>query len=317
MGMKREAWQVLAVLLAVTLVPLWGSGFVVSQLGAQVLALGTVTLSLSFLAGQLGMVSLVQMSLAGVAAYAMAISGHAADGFGWQWPAWASLCLAVAVTVLLSLLVGALSARTEGVYTIMITLAVGIAIFTLVQQNYVVFNGFNGLTGVRVPQLLPSDWGTHINLYGLCLGLAVIGCVAVAWFKQTTVGLSLQGVRDNPRRMSSLGFSVYKIRMLGFGVAGFLASLGGVALVWCDQMISPGRIQVSAMVDVLIMAVLGGIKNPWGPFVGALAYVLLKTFSIDLVGAERFNLLIGLVFITTVMFCEDGLTAWVKRARRR
>ena len=309
--------QALAVVAVLVLLPVFGSNFVVSQLGAQVLALGTVTLSLSFLAGQLGMVSLVQMSLAGVAAYAMAISGHAADGFGWQWPIGASMCLAVVVTVLLSVVVGALSARTEGVYTIMITLAVGIAVFTLVQQNYAVFNGFNGLTGVRVPQVLPSAWGTHTNLYALCLALAALGFLFVAWFKQTTLGLALNGVRDNPRRMASLGFSVYQIRMLGFGVGGFLASLGGMALVWCDQMISPGRIQVSSMVDVLIMAVLGGIKNPWGPYVGALAYVLLKTFSIDLVGAERFNLLIGLVFITTVMCCEDGLTAWVKRARQR
>lgn len=315
--MKQEILQLLALVAVLLFLPIWGSSFVVTQLGAQVLALGTVTLSLSFLAGQLGMVSLVQMSLAGVAAYTMAITGHAADGFGWQWPIGASLCMAVSVTVLLGVVVGALSARTEGVYTIMITLAVGIAAFTLVQQNYVVFNGFNGLTGVQVPQVLPSEWGEHRNLYGLCWVLAAMGFLFVAWFKQTTVGLSLNGVRDNPRRMASLGYSIYKIRILGFAVGGFLASLGGIALVWCDQMISPGRIQVSSMVDVLIMAVLGGIKNPLGPYVGALAYVLLKTFSIDLVGAERFNLLIGLVFITTVMCCEDGLTAWVKRARRR
>lgn len=314
----RTALYAAPCLLAILLlVPMMGSGFVVSQIAAQTLALGTVTLSLSFLAGQLGMVSLVQMSLAGAAAYVMAISGHAANGFGWGWPVWASLVLTVGVTVALALLVGALAARTEGVYTIMITLAVGIAFGTLVRQNYTVFNGFNGLTGVQVPQMLPASWGQPANLYGLCLALAVLALSLVIWLRQTTVGMALNGVRDNPRRMRSLGYSVIGLRIVGFGIAGLVASLGGIALVWCDRMITPGRIEVSAMVDVLIMAVLGGIKNPLGPYLGALVFVLLKTFSIDLVGAERFNLLIGLVFIATVMYCEDGLTAWVKRARAR
>jgi len=309
--------QLAALMLLLFIVPVFGSTFVVSQLGAQVLAMGTVTLSLSFLAGQLGMVSLVQMSLAGVAAYAMAISGQAAEGFGWGWSTWASLGLAIVMTLICALMVGALSARTEGVYTIMITLAVGIAFFTLVRQNYTFFNGFNGLTGITVPQLLPPDWGPQRNLYCLCLALSLLALGLVLWLKQTTVGMSINGVRDNPRRMKSLGFSVYKLRILGFGVGGLIASLGGIAMVWCDQMISPGRIQVSSMVDLLIMAVLGGIKHPLGPYVGALVFVLLKTFSIDFVGAERFNLLIGLVFITTVMCSEDGLTGWVKRARSR
>lgn len=312
-----RALILLALLAFLFSLPQWGSTFVVTQIGAQTLALGTITLSLSFLAGQLGMVSLLQMSLAGVAAYAVAISGFAADGLGWGWPFWVSILFALVLTVFVSLVAGALSARTEGVYTIMITLALGIAFFNLTNQNYSLFNGFNGFNGVQMPALLPASWGKSSNVYLMSLVLAVIALLFLFWVRHTTLGMAFNGVRDNPRRMSSMGYSVLSLRIVGFGIAGVVAGMGGIAMVWYDQMMTPGRIHVSSMVDVLIMAMMGGIKQPLGPYVGALVYILLRTFAIDFVGPERFNLLIGLVFIAVVMFSEDGLTGWVERARKR
>lgn len=314
--MNSSVVRALFLLVFLFSLPLWGSAFVVTQLGAQTLALGTVALSLSFLAGQLGMVSLLQMSLAGLAAYAVAMSGHPADGLGWGWPLWVSILFALSVTVLASLLVGALSARTEGVYTIMITLAIGIAFANLARQNYVLFNGFNGFTGVQVPTVLPASWGRAGNLYTICLLLAAGAGLFVFWVSRTTLGMAFNGVRDNPRRMQSMGYSVLGLRVVAFGISGVVAALGGIAMVWYDQIITPGRIQVSAMVDLLIMCVMGGIRQPLGPFIGALAYILLRTFATDFVGPERFNLLIGSVFIVVVMFSDDGLTGWVKRARK-
>ena len=308
-------WWMLPVLLLG--LPLFGSPFVLTQLGAQTLALGTIAMSLSFLAGQLGMVSLLQMSLAGVAAYAMAMSGHTSAGLGWGWPLWLSMLFALGATLLVSLAIGALSARTEGVYTIMITLALGIAFVNLTTQNYVLFNGFDGFTRVQVPVLVPESWGKESNLYLLCLLLAVIAGLLVFWVRQTTLGMAFNGVRDNPRRMQSMGYSVLALRVVAFGIAGMVAAIGGVALVWYDQMITPGRINVFAMIEILIIAVMGGIKQPQGAYLGAFAYILLRTFAIDFVGPERFNLLIGMVFIAVVMFSDDGLTGWVNRARKR
>jgi branched-chain amino acid transport system permease protein len=308
-------WLILPVLLLS--LPLFGSPFVLTQLGAQTLALGTIAMSLSFLAGQLGMVSLLQMSLAGVAAYAMAMSGHASAGLGWGWPLWLCILFALGSTLLVSLAVGALSARTEGVYTIMITLALGIAFVNLATQNYVLFNGFDGFTRVQVPVLAPESWGKESNLYLICLLLAVIAGLLVFWIRQTTLGMAFNGVRDNPRRMQSMGYSVLGLRIVAFGIAGMVAAIGGVAMVWYDQMITPGRINVFAMIEVLIVAVMGGIRQPQGAYFGAFAYILLRTFAIDFVGPERFNLLIGMVFIAIVMFSDDGLTGWVKRARKR
>ena len=313
---QADVYRLLALLAVLVSLPFWAADFFLTQLGAQVLALGTITLSLSFLAGQLGMVSLLQMSLAGVAAYAVAMSGQVGGGLGWGWPLWASVLLAMTVTFLVSVMVGALAARTEGVYTLMITLAIGIAFANLTTQNYALFNGFDGFSGVSVP-VLPGLQSGAANLYLLCLMWAVLAMALVYWAKNTTVGMALNGVRDNVRRMQSLGYSVLALRIVGFGIAGLVSAMGGIAMVWYDQIITPGRIQVSSMVDILVMAVMGGIKQPLGPYVGALTYILLKTFAIDVVGPARFNLLIGMVFIAVVMYSNDGLTGWVKSARKR
>jgi branched-chain amino acid transport system permease protein len=89
--------------------------------------------------------------------------------------------------------------------------------------------------------------------------------------------------------------------------AGVIAALGGVLLVWMNQRISPGNIDVDWLINILIIAVLGGLRHPIGPFIGAVVFVLLKNFAIDLVVPERFNLVIGLVFLAIVLFSPDGL----------
>ena len=77
-------------------------------------------------------------------------------------------------------------------------------------------------------------------------------------------------------------------------------------LVWFNGRVSPGTVGVDAAIDVLIIAVIGGLRHPIGPFLGAVVVVLMQTFAIDIVGAERFNTLIGLVFLVIVFVSPDG-----------
>ena len=72
-------------------------------------------------------------------------------------------------------------------------------------------------------------------------------------------------------------------------------------------------IHVGAAIDVLIIAVVGGIRHPIGPFIGAIVVTLLQTFAIDIVGAERFNTLIGLVFLLIVFVSPDGILGLWRR----
>ena len=155
----------------VLLLPLFATPFILFQVAAQSLVLGLIALSLTFLGGYGGMVSLAQMTVAGIAGYALAVLGHssAADiSLGWPW--WAALPIALLISTLCATLIGWLSVRTEGIYTIMITLAMGVAFYYLVLQNYSVFNGFQGLREVYPPKVFGVAWRDPLPFYFLSLG---------------------------------------------------------------------------------------------------------------------------------------------------
>jgi branched-chain amino acid transport system permease protein len=147
----------------------------------------------------------------------------------------------------------------------------------------------------------------------------LLGYFFVKHLVRAPFGVALQGIRDNPRRMQSLGFAVTAHRVAAYAVAGFLAAVGGVLMVWYNGRISPGTVNTGAMIGVLVVAVLGGMKQPIGAFIGSIVYVLLQNFAIDLIPGfrERFNLVIGSVFLLIVLFSPDGLLGlWAKLRSR-
>ena len=302
-----EARHVL-IIVALFVYPFIATPFFTYQIGAQSLALGLIALSLTFLGGYGGMVSLAQMTIAGFAAYMLAIFGTSSNiaiSLGWPW--WLALMVAVSVATILAAAIGWLSVRTEGIYTIMITLAVGVAFFYLAQQNYTVFNGFQGFSRIAAPAIGDVDLREPMPFYFLALACALGGYWFVKHLIRAPFGAALQGIRDNPRRMHSLGYNVTAHRVGAYAVAGFLAAVGGILMVWYNGRISPGTVGTGAMINILIIAVLGGMKHPIGAFIGAIVFVLLQNFAIDLVDRERFNLVIGGVFLAIVLFSPDGL----------
>lgn len=311
-------WRHAIVAAFVLAYPFFATSFFTFQIGAQSLALGLIALSLTFLGGYGGMVSLAQMTVAGSAAYLLAIFGassNAAISLGWPW--WLALVFALTLATALAAAIGWLSVRTEGIYTIMITLAVGVAFFYLAQQNYTLFNGFQGFSKLAAPTLFGIDFGQPMAFYFVVLACAVVGYFFVEHLIRTPFGVALQGIRDNPRRMASLGYNVTAHRVGAYAVAGFLAAVGGVLMVWYNGRISPGTIGIGAMLNILIIAVLGGMRHPIGAFIGAIVFVLLQNFAIDLVDRERFNLVIGGVFLAIVLFSPDGLLGLWQKLRAR
>ncbi len=298
--------------------PTFTSDFFTYQIGAYSLILGTIALSLMMLAGYGGMVSLAQMTVAGLAGYLVAILGVNSVGvMGLGWPWWVTVPVAILAAALFSAFVGAISVRTEGIYTIMITLAIAVAFFYFVRQNYVLFNGFTGYAGVEPPTLFGIYWRDPVPFYYLSLAVAAGFYAAVLYTSRATFGLSLQAIRDNPRRMSALGYNVTLHRIVAYLFAGVIAGTAGVLMVWFNGRISPGSVGVAVVIDILVIAVVGGMRHPSGPFLGAIAFVLLENFAIDLIDRERFNTVIGLAFLLVVLFSPDGLLGLWERIRRR
>ena len=304
----------IVVLVALVVYPFVASPFFTYQIGAQALALGLIALSLTFLGGYGGMVSLAQMTVAGLAGYGVAIFGTssvAAISLGWPW--WLASAVAIVVATAFAAAIGWLSVRTEGIYTIMITLAIGVAFFYLAQQNYTVFNGFQGFNHPGAPEALGTESREPVPFYFATLGCALAGYFLVRHLVRAPFGIALQGIRDNPRRMASLGYAVTAHRVAAYAVSGLLAAVGGVLMVWYNGRISSGTVNLGAMISILIVAVLGGMKHPIGAFIGAIVYVLLQNFAIDLFVRERFNLVIGAGFLAIVLFSPDGLLGlWAK-----
>jgi branched-chain amino acid transport system permease protein len=298
-------YAIAAVLLVIY--PLVVPDFWAFQIGGQALFLGVISLSLMFLGGYGGMVSLAQMTIAGVAGYLIAIVGGNSLNFGLHWPWWAAVPLAIAGGTIVATLIGLISVRTAGIYTIMITIAIAMAFFYLAQQNYSLFNGHSGFASVLPPHLFGLDWRTPVPFYFLALGVAVLSYAAVLYLSRSPFGIALQAIRDNARRMRALGFNVTAHRVAAYAVAGVIASTGGVLLVWFNSRISPGTVDTGPIFDILVIAVLGGMRHPVGPFLGAVIFVLLENFAIDFIDRERFNTLIGLCFLAIVLFSPDGV----------
>lgn len=294
--------------------PFVSTPFFTFQVASQSLLLGLIALSLSFLAGYGGMVSLAQMTVAGIAGYSVAVLGTSSSpeiSLGWSW--YVAVPFAIVIAVVCATVIGWLSVRTEGIYTIMITLAIGVAFYYLVLQNYSVFNGFQGLRELKAPTVMGVNMRAPVPFYFLCLVCALVGYYFVCYLVRAPFGIALQGIRDNPRRMASLGFSVVTHRVAAYAVAGLIAAVGGILLAWYNALMSPGSVGTSWLINILIIAVLGGVKHPLGAFLGALVYVLLQTFAIDVINRERFNLVIGSVFLGIVLFSPDGLLGlWAK-----
>jgi branched-chain amino acid transport system permease protein len=310
------------VTVVVVIMPAIASSFVLTQIFGWAYMLGTIALSLMFLAGYGGMVSLAQMTIGGFAGYIVAILGvnGVPGGIGWPW--WLAVPAALILSMIVGAIIGALAVRTEGIYTIMITLAIAAAFFYFTNENYAIFNGHTGIDGIPTPVFLGVDWHAPIAFYYLTLAVAALCWLAVSYVARAPFGLALQGIRDNPRRMAALGFNVNAHRVAAYVFAALIAALGGILLVWSYGEIAPGTVSVSAAIDILVIAVVGGIGNPIGPFIGALIYAVLKTFALDVLVAfgldgNRFRLLIGLGFLAIVFFSPDGVIGLWARWRDR
>jgi branched-chain amino acid transport system permease protein len=293
----------------------------------QALIVGIAAASMIFLAAYGGMVSLAQtmlMGMTGVIIGNMVTKGGAGGetkGLLLGWDPTLALFLALLGTTLLGLVLGALAARSTGIYFLMITLTYSVIGFYFVGQVTVV-SGFSGIGSIN--QYTPPFVGDIVDdrnrLYYIALGVAIVVYCVIRFVVRTPFGLALQGLRDEPVRMSSLGYAVAVHRTLAFGFSAFLAALAGVLLVWWQGQISPGDLGLPATIDLLVVAVIGGLTRIEGAWVGALAFILINNYIrdswlTDLLDTLRiggsFNTIIGLVFLVIVIVSPDGLMgAW-------
>lgn len=314
----------LALVVVLALAPLIFSDFFLTAVLTKMLWLGIAAASLIFLAGYGGMVSLGQTALYGIAAFTMGNAVAADGGLPAAVDPWLGVVIGIAVATGVGLFFGAISARSEGIYFLMITLAFAVLTFFFwgaVTQ----LSGFGGINDIARPGIVSNPNRDPDNLFYICLVVAAFAYVLIRYVVRTPFGIALQGIRDEPARMRALGYNVALHRTLAFGFGAFLAALAGILSAWWNTRIDPNSINLGATLDVLVIAVIGGLLRLEGAWVGAFVFVLIDRYSrdVDFIGA-RFNTLIGCIFLVIVLLSPggllgiwDGVRGFLRRGRGR
>ncbi|MGD9944073.1 MAG: branched-chain amino acid ABC transporter permease, partial [Burkholderiaceae bacterium] len=193
--------------LALLVYPLLVPDFWVVSIGAYSIVLGIIALSLTFLAAYGGMISMAQLATAGVAGYTLALlSAHSANAgvAAVSWPL--AVAAALIAGTLAGLIIGFVAVRSQGIYMLMSTLAIAMILFYFAQQNTDLLHGFDGFRGVSVPSAGGVALRDPLPYYYLCLACGGALYAFTRHLVRTPFGLALQGIRDDSRRMSSLGY---------------------------------------------------------------------------------------------------------------
>jgi branched-chain amino acid transport system permease protein len=288
--------------------PYWMTGIYYVNVASQVLFYAIFALGLNVLVGYAGLVSLGHAGLFGVASY---VVGYAlAEGLGHP----AAIVAALVIGALSTAAFAALSLRATGIGFIMITLALGEILWGLAYRWISVTGGDNGIT----LHGRPAPFGVSLNsptaFYYATLVIFLIALAAVVIFVRSPFGAALMGTRDQPRRMNALGYHVWMIRFWACLFSGLLTSVSGILFVYYTQFISPQTLALTSSAEVLLMVISGGPATLLGPIIGAVLVVVVKNVVSGFI--ERWNLLLGAIFVGIVILMPEGLVPGTVRLWR-
>ncbi|MGB2952183.1 MAG: branched-chain amino acid ABC transporter permease [Gaiellaceae bacterium] len=309
-------------LVLIALGPLIFHSYFTQTILTQTFWLGIAAASLIFLSAYGGMVSLAQTALYGIAAFSLGnlVGRGQVKGLHLGLHPWLAVVLAIAITTALGLIFGAVASRSTGIYFLMITLTYAVIVFYFVGQTPLL-GGFSGVSGLQdyTPGIVGNPVAHPYRLYYIALITAAAVYAAIRYLGRTPFGIALKGVRDDPVRMSSLGYNVPLHRTLAFTFAAFIASLAGILFGWWNGVVAPDHVSLSATVDLLIVAVIGGLGRIEGAWLGAFAFVVINNyvrgfgflnnqfFSNLGLDAAHFATYVGVIFLLVVIVSPDGL----------
>jgi branched-chain amino acid transport system permease protein len=271
------------------------------MMSVRVMFFGMLTMSLTFLAGELGAVSLMQASFFGISGYTVALL-ESRYGFPFPIPPLAGLAIAVLAAALFGLLV----VRVRGIYFLMLTLVLGQLVWALACQWSSITRGDTGITNIYAPTVFGISTEKSKTAFYFFQLIFFCGAASfLAALKRSPFGLMLRGVRDSESRMAMLGFRVHLLRYAAFVFASLVAALGGVFFTYFTGLINPNTVSLPANVEALLAAILGGINSLLGAVVGT---AILKTLDVVLSGiTERYMLIMGVLFMLVIMFAPQGI----------
>jgi branched-chain amino acid transport system permease protein len=288
------------------------SSFLLTLL-TQALIYAILAMSLDIILGYTGLASLGHAAYFGLGAYSVGIlaTRHGA-GF------WITLPAGVLVAVTVAAIFGLVALRATGVYFLMITLALGMVVWGLAHRWVTMTQGDNGISAIPRPDLgLPWSLAHSIPFYYFALAGFLISFWILRVIVRSPFGRSLVGIRESESRMRTLGYHVWLHKYIGFVIAGGFAGFAGVLWAYYNGFVSPADLQLATSVEVLLMVALGGRGTLLGPALGATIIVFLK--NLVSVYTHRWLLILGAVYIATIVYAPEGVVGaviqWARRTR--
>jgi branched-chain amino acid transport system permease protein len=292
------------------------------QLLAVGFALGIAALSYNLLFGYTGVLSFGHALFFGAGVYLPTIALR-----HWQWQLRWALLFALLGGIVLAVVIGALSLRTQGVYFAMVTLAFAQAGAVIVGKNVGGLTG--GEEGLSLPFRQVPKWMVGVrntdHLYWLTLGTLIV-VYLLAWRLITSpLGQVWLGIRENERRVEMLGLRPYTFKLIAFVISSVLATVGGMVYLFLSSGATPRVVSAEFTITLLLMVIIGGSGSLWGPIAGAVLYHYLDVRLTDWASSDTVAglptilskplrdplFIFGLIFILLVMFFPRGLAGAV------
>jgi branched-chain amino acid transport system permease protein len=281
------------------------------SLGTNALIMILFAMSLDLALGYAGIVTLGQAAFFGIGAYAAGIFSINVDP-----DPLIGLAFATALAALFGLVSGALILHTSGVTLLMMTLAILTLLFELANQAGGLTGGDDGLHGIRMGEVLGlwrfDLWGKTAYLYSLSV---LFVWFLIAWrVVHSPFGRSLDGIRQNPKRMRAIGTPVWRRLLAVYTLSAAMAGSAGALSAQTTQFVGLNVLGVFMSGIVAVMLVLGGTRRIYGAFVGAAIYVVVQDLAAK-INPFYWMFFIGGMLMATVLFLEAGLMSLVDKAR--
>jgi branched-chain amino acid transport system permease protein len=293
----KSALLWISLILGFGLVPLLMKSNYQLNVANYILIWALFAISFNMLWGVAGMLSFGQALYFGLGGYSVGLMIHYL-GSSWYLP---SLLVALLLTAVVSFLLGLLVIRVGGVYFTMLTLAFGQLAWQITFKWYEFTGGDDGIQGVILPGILSNKIAYYYFVMILVL-LAIWFLKRVAY---SPFGMVLRCVRQNPDRVRFLGRRVRRNQLRIYIVSSVFAGLAGALMAGVDNTVHTDMFFWTTSGEVILMSVLGGLSQFFGPLVGAICIILIE----DIVGAytEYWSLIIGTIILGMVIVFPKGI----------
>ena len=266
---------------------------------SRVVIIGTFAVAYNVVFGMGGMPSLGHAAFFGAGGYVVALG---VTRWGWGFPT--IVMVAIVVGAIMGLIFGVLSQRVEGIYLLLMTLALGQAVWGMAFQMVSVTSGDMGISGFSSASIpLPVGSRASMHYFSVAVCVALIGLLW--WFMRSPVGRAIVGIRESPSRMGSLGYSVAAYKITAFFVSGTVSAVVGGLYAYQQGYVGPENLDWVLGATVLLAAVLGGARHFLGPALGAALLIIAETVLGNY--TARWMSALGVIYIVTIMVLPDGI----------